>query len=87
MAKRTAGALNALVHGVCLDDFESCDQDALQDVLFEYFTDPKDSDDGDSCSEPDLGFQDNIEQTDTRYLPSCVIYTGMYMICSLLLFQ
>ena len=39
MAQRTAMALNAFLHGVCSDDFDSNDQEALQDVLLDYFTD------------------------------------------------
>ena len=32
MTRRTASALNAFLHGVCSDNFESGDQHALQDT-------------------------------------------------------
>ena len=54
MARRTASALNAFLHGVCSDDFNPGDQDALQDVLLDYFTDPTPGDNDDSDSESDL---------------------------------
>ena len=46
MARRTAKALNAFIHSVC-SDFDPADQNALQDVLLDYFTEPvhRDSDD------------------------------------------
>ena len=40
MAQRTTKFFNALLHGVCLTDFDCQDQEGLQDVLLDYFTNP-----------------------------------------------
>ena len=44
MARRTATVLNVFLHGVSSEDFDSADQDTLQDVLFDYFADAAPSD-------------------------------------------
>ena len=67
MARRTASALNAFLHGVCSDDFDPGDQDALQDVLLDYFTDTAPGD-NDSDSEFDLSDDDTCDgHTIMRY--------------------
>ena len=66
MARRTAKALNAFIHGVCLEDFDPADQNALQDVLLDYFTEPvhRDSDDNSDiesdCSDIDPSTSDGL---------------------------
>ena len=60
MARRTASALNAFLHGVCSDDFESGDQHALQDVFFDYFTDELRSNNDSTNSDSDSSEDDTI---------------------------
>ena len=39
MARKTAQALNALLHGISSSDFDSQDKEGFQDVLLDYFSD------------------------------------------------
>ena len=66
MARRTAKALNTFIHSVCSEDFDPADQNALQDVLLDYFTDPvhRDSEDNSDiesdCSNIDPSTSDEL---------------------------
>ena len=72
MARRTTSALNAFLHSVCLDDFKSGDQHALQDVFFDYLTDvPRSNNDSNSNSD----FSD-----DTIHGPTSMRYRSIIII-------
>ena len=73
MAWKTASALNALLHGVCSTDFNPGDQEGLQDVLLDYFTDSVHVTTNSGSSDEDSDSETSAIEHENRYYSTYIV--------------
>ena len=66
-------ALNAFLHGVCSDNFESRDQYALEDIFFDYITDA-------SCGNNGSNTDSDFSEDDIFHGPAIMRYRSIIII-------